>query len=105
MPRVLSIRRSGARTLDDIAARWPGAVYVGRAMRRAGYALPESKWANPFKIGRAGTRAEVIARYRAWIAQQPALRAALPELRGKDLVCWCAPEPCHAEVLLDLANR
>jgi hypothetical protein len=26
------------------------------------------------------------------------------ELRGKDL-CWCAPERCHAEVLIELANR
>lgn len=30
----------------------------------------------------------------------------LPELRGKNLACWCKPgAPCHAEVLLDLANR
>ena len=36
----------------------------------------------------------------AWIAQQPALLAALGELRGKHLVCWCAPERCHAELLL-----
>ena len=28
------------------------------------------------------------------------------ELRGKDLACWCGPEgPCHADVLLDVANR
>lgn len=26
------------------------------------------------------------------------------ELKGKDLVCWCAPLPCHADVLLELAN-
>lgn len=33
-------------------------------------------------------------------------RAALEELRGKNLACWCAPgAPCHADVLLDLANR
>jgi hypothetical protein len=31
--------------------------------------------------------------------------AALHELRGKDLVCWCAPERCHAWVLIKLANR
>jgi hypothetical protein len=30
--------------------------------------------------------------------------AALPELRGKDLACWCAPERCHGQVLLELAN-
>jgi hypothetical protein len=30
----------------------------------------------------------------------------LPELRGKDLMCWCPlDKPCHADVLLELANR
>lgn len=29
----------------------------------------------------------------------------LHELRGKDLACWCPlDQPCHADVLLDLAN-
>ena len=79
-----------------------GAVYVGRAMPRIG--LPGSKWANPFKIGRDGTREDVIAKYRAWLVQQPELIAALSELWGKDLACWCAPERCHAEVLRELAN-
>lgn len=27
------------------------------------------------------------------------------ELRGKDLVCWCPLGPCHADVLLEWANR
>lgn len=27
-------------------------------------------------------------------------------LRGKDLACWCAlDDPCHADILLELANR
>lgn len=31
--------------------------------------------------------------------------AARQELRGKDLACWCAPgAPCHADVLLEIAN-
>jgi hypothetical protein len=30
--------------------------------------------------------------------------AALPELRGRDLFCWCAPEACHGDALLELAN-
>ncbi len=30
----------------------------------------------------------------------------LPALRGKNLACWCAlDQPCHADVLLALANR
>ena len=40
----------------------------------------------PFVIGHDGSRDEVIARYRPWIVRQPALMAALHELRGKDLV-------------------
>lgn len=29
----------------------------------------------------------------------------LAPLRGKSLACWCKPgQPCHADVLLDLAN-
>jgi hypothetical protein len=82
----------------------PNAVYIGRAMPRLG--LPASKWANPFRIGRDGTRDAVIAKYRDWIRQQPELLAALPELVDKDLACWCAPMPCHGNVLLELlANR
>ncbi len=70
-------------------------VYIGRP----------SKWGNPFVIGRDGSRAEVIAMYRAWIVAQPALMNALDELRGRDLACWCAPLACHGDELIDLANR
>ena len=30
--------------------------------------------------------------------------AHLPDLRGRDLACWCGEGPCHADVLLTLAN-
>ena len=72
-----------------------GAVYVGRP----------SKWGNPFKIGEDGTREQVIEAYRLWILRGNPLKDKLSELKGKDLVCWCAPKPCHADVLLELANR
>jgi hypothetical protein len=88
MCKVLNAKHVGKHTT---AAR----VYVGRP----------SKWGNPFVIGRDGKRDDVIAKYRAWIMQQPALLQALHELKGKDLICWCAPERCHADVLLELAAR
>lgn len=32
--------------------------------------------------------------------------AAIPRLRGKNLACWCALDaPCHADALLEIANR
>lgn len=84
-----------------------GAIYIGGyvpAWMTHGAALPASKWANPYKIGRDGTRAEVIAKYHDWLLQQPDLLAVLPELVGFDLACWYAPEACHGGVLLELLS-
>ncbi len=43
------------------------------------------------------------ARYEQWVRSQPELIAALPELEGKTLGCWCAPDACHGDVLARLA--
>ncbi len=76
----------------------PGRVLIDR----------RTKWGNPFPIsnvrGEGDSRADVIRKYRAWIQGQPELMAALPELKGKVLVCWCAPLPCHGQVLAELAE-
>lgn len=83
----------------------PYDVYIGRANGR--YGLPRSKWANPFSLRPGASNAErheVIECYRAWLLDQPELVAALPELRGKILGCWCAPKPCHGDVLVELAG-
>lgn len=84
----------------------PGAVYIGRGARswKRGWLEP-SPFANPFRIGRDGSRVEVIAKYRAWLLAQPMLvERAKRELRGKVLECWCAPRECHGDVLLEVAN-
>jgi hypothetical protein len=81
-------------TADVVKMRADHDVYVGRP----------SKWGNPFVIGRDGDRREVVRKYREWLLTQPELLAALPELRDKVLACWCAPLPCHADVLVELAN-
>lgn len=72
-----------------------GQIYIGRP----------SIWGNPFKIGRDGTREEVIVKYEAWLKTQPDLMAKLPSLKGKLLACFCAPQPCHGDVLARLANQ
>jgi hypothetical protein len=61
-------------------------------------------WSNPFKIGRDGNRGKVIEMYRKWIFLRPELLKRLPELRGKRLGCWCAPQACHGDVLVELIN-
>lgn len=73
MPRLINLRR-------EIP---PRENYV-RIDRR-------TKWGNPFIIGIHGTREEVIEQHRLWVM------AALDELKGKDLGCWCHPLTCHGE--------
>ena len=73
----------------------PEAVYIGRP----------SKWGNPFVIGPDGTREDVILKYKVLLKKRHDLvRDAKKELRGKDLVCSCAPNACHGDVLLEIAN-
>jgi hypothetical protein len=63
-------------------------------------------WGNPFVLGKDGDRATVIARYRDhYLPRNPGLLARLGGLRGKALGCWCAPEACHAEVLIGELGR
>lgn len=79
-------------------------VYVGRAMFRGGWQLAASPLANPFRPGPDDSRAEVVAQYRAYLLGRPDLLALLPALRGQRLGCWCAPRPCHAMVIAELAD-
>lgn len=81
----------------------PPYVYVGRAVPRKG--VNGSPWGNPWTIGKDGNRSAVLYLYERWLLGNPDLMARLPELRGKVLACWCAPLPCHADILLRLANR
>lgn len=102
--------------------------------RTKGWRMPENTvyvgsptdFANPF-IGR--TNADAVRVYREWLANGGITVAVgpseaivamrhvpgwdIPEeiirrsagLRGKNLACWCPlDQPCHADVLLELAN-
>jgi hypothetical protein len=99
-----------------------GVIYVGRP----------TKWGNPWQVGgdaqivmRDTPKGEVqrlslvrmwpetvVSLYRLYITHASiydigldAKRLDLSELRGKDLACWCPlSSPCHADVLLELAN-
>lgn len=84
-----------------------GAVYVGRP----------TKWGNPYThleygLGahKVASRDEAVDAYeqallRKFERDPDAKRRLQEELRGKDLVCWCAPQRCHADVLLKYANE
>lgn len=77
------------------------AVYVGRP----------TKWGNPWShlpsahARMCESREKAVELFREHLARNPGLRtAARRELRGMDLVCWCAPAACHADELLKIAN-
>ena len=76
-------------------------VYVGRGK--------SSCWGNPYVIGKDGNREEVIAKYRALLWKRVNGKhgdkwiRALADLDGKVLGCYCAPAPCHADVLVRAA--
>jgi GH24 family phage-related lysozyme (muramidase) len=92
-----------------------GAVYVGRG----------STWGNPWRVGDDHswtigpgrtinrephgplTREQCVESYRNAHSDDPEWEAILREkLGGKNLACWCPlDQPCHADVLLELANR
>jgi hypothetical protein len=58
-------------------------------------AFPDKRQAAEFAVKSFRSLAQVSREWKQYIE----------ELRGKDLVCWCKPgEPCHADVLLELAN-
>ncbi len=87
----------------------PFDVYIGRGNDpRTGR---PGEWGNPFShrpsrvpgVIVVGSRQEAIRRYRAWLWEQ--IRSGritveqLASLHGQRLGCWCAPAPCHGEVL------
>ena len=86
-----------------------GAVHVARP----------GKWGNPIKVPAhlrkdpvylasvvAKFRAGVLSTERTGIWENYPSTAELATLRGKDLMCWCPLNlPCHADALLELANR
>lgn len=79
--------------------------YVGRP----------SKWGNPARLNRRivwgnldccpQTPQEAVCFYRQWIVWQFTQAELQEELGDKNLACWCPlDQPCHADVLLELAN-
>jgi hypothetical protein len=67
------------------------AVYIGRG----------SPYGNRFVIGKDGDRAEVIRRFVC--EQLPDMDVS--ELRGKSVICFCAPAPCHGTAIITKANQ
>jgi hypothetical protein len=82
------------RVVNNVAPA--GSVAIGRG----------TVWGNPFIIGADGERLRVIAKFReyaAWrLTREPNW---LEPLRGKNLACYCAPNACHGDVIIQLLKE
>jgi hypothetical protein len=85
--------------------------YIGRRVwpdwGNRGLSLPESIFHNPFRIGRDGTREEVILKFAEyWYApeQWDLRRAAWRLSENAVLGCWCKPEACHGDIIAGYLN-
>ena len=72
----------------------PNDVYIGRP----------GPWGNPWIIGRDGDRKEVIQKFIDHFNQPEFKARTRRELKGKTLVCWCKPFPCHGDWLMEVAE-
>jgi len=78
-------------------------IYIGRP----------SKWGNPFKInavyqGHKMNRLNTIQAYEDWIRysdEGQKLLLDIPSLYHKVLGCWCKPQPCHGDILVQLLEE
>ena len=82
----------------------PYDVYIGRG----------SKWGCPYTIIKdrptlakeiVDSKEEALAKYKEYVLASPELMNSLDELEGKTLGCFCKPEPCHGDVLLELLTH
>jgi hypothetical protein len=101
--RVVRLQRKNGTVVTDCD------VYIGRRWTLGGWNLPQSKWANPFRVNEYG-RDEALRRYYQYILTRPDLLAALPELRGKTLGCFCPVDDsdkivCHGQILIELLKQ
>lgn len=89
MPKRIQMTRSKPWRKDN-----PDAIIVARP----------SKWGNPYVVGEHGDAAKCVETYSEFIGIF--LGHQMQELKGKDLACWCPlDQPCHADVLLKIANE
>ncbi|XP_062602325.1 uncharacterized protein LOC134264043 [Saccostrea cucullata] len=108
--RKFNLKKMGYKDLEDWL-RNPDHVYIGRDMTHYVPGAKGSKWGNPFKSKQCG-REESVRKYKEYIETDREIRDngrtlydSLEELRGKTLGCWCYPERCHGNALMELLEE
>mmetsp|Transcript_109741 Transcript_109741/g.194005 ORF Transcript_109741/g.194005 Transcript_109741/m.194005 type:complete len:167 (-) Transcript_109741:59-559(-) len=105
--RKAKLKARGFRDLEHWVSD-PSHIYIGRNMTFYVKGAVKSKWHNPYSVKKYGSKG-AIEMYRQRLltgvdekGRKNTLLSELGELAGKELGCWCHPEPCHGDVLADL---
>lgn len=61
----------------------------------------QTAWGNPFVLDEDGDRDDVCDAYLVYLQYKPSLQSRFDSLRGKVLGCWCHPERCHGDTLIN----
>ena len=88
-------------------------IYIGRAgvvfINKERFPKKASIFGNPYKIDKNTSREEVLEKYKKYIIKKilndKFFYLELLKLRGKNLGCWCHPDPCHGDILLELIEK
>lgn len=64
-----------------------------------------TRWGNPYVIGIHGDRKAVCDLYGDRLKNNTQLREKIPTLKGKILGCWCYPEQCHGQKLIEYLEK
>ena len=98
--QVVRLKRYRGKIIQDCD------IYIGRKVMYGGWSLPQSFWHNPFHLKDYNfDRISNLESYRQYVTQRPDMIARLPSLRGKRLGCWCSPNKCHGDILIELLDE
>lgn len=119
--QVVNVKVANIRPIYNNLSDWmkdDNNVYIGRkgVVFIDGKRFPpkDSIWCNPYKISEQLDRNEVLRLYEAYIRKRIESKNKvdgktylehLSLLKGANLGCWCAPEPCHGDILVSLIEE
>ncbi len=113
MTTIVNVKVKYIRPTYNTLADWmenSNNEYIGRCgivfINNERFPKSSSPWANPFSVKKEG-RDKCLELYEAHIRAKIAKEGIdeLMKLKNKTLGCWCKPEKCHGDILIDIINE
>ena len=102
--RLRSIKKTPKAVVVNISKKEKFDVYVGRT--GLGFV---SEFGNPYRIGRDGSRKDVIDKFKKYflnrLTTDKQFREQVELLKGQRLGCFCKPRDCHGDIIAAYLNQ